>query len=149
MKIYRGWLITLSPLLIAAAAYCATQVALSMGSRGKAINPSALLSVYPSDTYSCSAHVGEVVQAIFKVKNIRSASLNILGSKTTCSCTVATGLPLELAPGETGDVTLKVKVGNADSNGIFTKSAELFTNGDGTVPELTVNVTVLPTPKDN
>jgi hypothetical protein len=99
-----------------------------------------LLEIDPSPVFACKAREGDTVVANFVVKNITSQPIKLLGIKAGCSCTVSEGLPLHLAAGESGKVRVHVHVGHFDKTNMFTRSAEIFTNRDGTIPPLVIRV---------
>jgi hypothetical protein len=123
--------------------------AVSPGVRSALSTGHDLVEVEPSPAFTSKAHKGDVIMAVFTIKNVATRPITLLGATSGCSCAVAEGLPLKLAPGETGHVSLRVTVGSFDKAGVFAKSAELFTNLDGTVPPMVVRVSSIDTPKDS
>jgi hypothetical protein len=102
-----------------------------------------LLSTELGPEFSGFARQGEVVQARFIVRNVSGESVRLLGAASSCGCTVVTNeFPIELAPGGATVVPVKMTVGRPDRNGRFSNSAILFTNREGMVPPLTIEVTV-------
>jgi hypothetical protein len=134
----------LASVLIAGAAFGVTRVFFPQV-LASLTSPPKLVEISPSPVFTCKARRGDVVMATFVVKNVSSRLITLLGAKSVCSCTIAEGLPLKLAPGESGKVVLRVTVGQFDKERIFSKSAELFTNLDGTVPPLVVQVSPIDT----
>ncbi len=112
-----------------------------------ALRGKSLLLINPSPEFTCSARQGETVLAPFIVKNIQKQPVKLLGATAQCTCTVAQGLPMELLPGESNRITMKVRIGVPDASGNFTAAAQLLTNRDGTVPPLIVECAVLDAPK--
>jgi hypothetical protein len=81
-----------------------------------------------------------LVVADFVLKNVTSQPIKVLGIKGGCACTVTEGLPVNLAAGESGKIQLSLRVGRFESSNTITRSAEVFTNRDGMVPPLVIQV---------
>src|SRR5438552_2826257 len=98
----------LLPLLAAGVLFLVIREARVLGMMPGA--PSSALTVVPS-TFSCEAHQGETVTAVFTLKNISSRPVRVLGAETSCGCTLPEGLPLELMPQGAGKLLVKMRVG--------------------------------------
>ncbi len=134
-KLIRVWLTILSPFLVAGATAGAVRWVYSS-------RITSLVSVDPSPKFTCYAQRGDIINAVFTVKNVQSSPITLLGATTSCSCTIADGLPLQLDPGKSGKISLKVRVKMFDGTGKFSTSAQLLTNRDGVVPPLIVEATM-------
>jgi hypothetical protein len=110
---------------------------------------SQLVSIDPSPKFVCDARQGDTVTAPFKIRNVTHQSIILLGAKTSCGCTVAEGLPLDLEPGASGTVNLQVKIGEQNMTGHFAKTVLLFNNRDGVVPPLVFDARVIRTTADH
>ncbi|RMF81109.1 MAG: DUF1573 domain-containing protein [Nitrospirae bacterium] len=71
---------------------------------------------------------GDKVVHRFVVKNTGDATLEIHKVKTTCGCTVARDYPREIAPGESGELT--VTFDTSHKRGRQVKGITLFTNAE-------------------
>ncbi|MEO1031964.1 DUF1573 domain-containing protein [Winogradskyella sp.] len=68
---------------------------------------------------------GTPVETIFKYKNTGNSMLVVSNIKSTCGCTVPSNYTKEVAPGETGQFTVKF---NGKGNGKVSKSLTMTTN---------------------
>ena len=68
---------------------------------------------------------GTPVETVFKYTNTGSSPLVVSDIKSTCGCTVPTDWTKQVAPGETGQFTVKF---NGQGNGAVNKSITLTTN---------------------
>ncbi len=68
---------------------------------------------------------GTPVETIFKYTNTGNSMLVVSNIKSTCGCTVPSNYTKEVAPGETGQFTVKF---NGKGNGKVTKSLTMTTN---------------------
>lgn len=68
---------------------------------------------------------GTPVETIFKYTNTGKAPLVVSDIKSTCGCTVPTDWTKQVAPGETGQFTVKF---NGKGNGAVNKSITMTTN---------------------
>lgn len=82
---------------------------------------------------------GTPVETIFKYTNTGNSMLVVSNIKSTCGCTVPSNYTREVAPGETGEFTVKF---NGKGNGKVTKSLTITSNTEkGTeVVKITANV---------
>lgn len=62
----------------------------------------------------------------FELKNITAKPVTIVGMKATCSCLSLRQLPLEVAPGETVSLPLKIHAGMRSEPGEFRVGIQLF-----------------------
>lgn len=68
---------------------------------------------------------GTPVETIFKYTNTGNSMLVVSNIKSTCGCTVPSNWTKEVAPGETGEFSVKF---NGKGNGKVTKSITMTTN---------------------
>ncbi|MBC2846138.1 DUF1573 domain-containing protein [Winogradskyella flava] len=68
---------------------------------------------------------GTPVETVFKYTNVGNSMLVVSNIKSTCGCTVPSNYTKEVAPGETGQFTVKF---NGKGNGKVTKSLTMTTN---------------------
>lgn len=68
---------------------------------------------------------GTPVETIFKYTNTGNSMLVVSNIKSTCGCTVPSNYTKEVAPGETGEFTVKF---NGKGNGKVSKSLTMTTN---------------------
>lgn len=68
---------------------------------------------------------GTPVETIFKYTNTGNSMLVVSNIKSTCGCTVPSNYTKEVAPGQTGQFTVKF---NGKGNGKVTKSLTMTTN---------------------
>ncbi|MBV7267792.1 DUF1573 domain-containing protein [Winogradskyella luteola] len=68
---------------------------------------------------------GTPVETVFKYKNTGNSMLVVSNIKSTCGCTVPSNYTKEVAPGETGEFTVKF---NGKGNGKVSKSLTMTTN---------------------
>ena len=68
---------------------------------------------------------GTPVETIFKYKNTGNSMLVVSNIKSTCGCTVPSNYTKEVAPGQTGQFTVKF---NGKGNGKVSKSLTMTTN---------------------
>jgi hypothetical protein len=68
---------------------------------------------------------GTPVETIFKYTNTGNSMLVVSNIKSTCGCTVPSNYTKELAPGETGEFTVKF---NGKGNGKVSKSLTITAN---------------------
>lgn len=68
---------------------------------------------------------GTPVETVFKYTNTGSSPLVVSDIKSTCGCTVPTDWTKQVAPGETGQFTVKF---NGQGNGLVSKAITLTTN---------------------
>jgi len=104
-----------------------------------------LLSVSPTKLQVRSRE-GETVTGTYVLKNMSNEPVTVLGAQTSCGCMVPEGLPLELPPGGSGNLTVVIKVGPAGAMGSFKQSAVLFVNREGYVPPLVIEAMLARTP---
>jgi hypothetical protein len=103
-----------------------------------------VLEVEPSPVFSCEARQGEIVDANFTVRNPSNRAITVLGSNSSCGCAVVEGLPVEISPHKSAVLRLRVKIGRPDSDGKFTRSADLLINREGNIPSLIFHATLTP-----
>ena len=75
--------------------------------------------------------------AVFTIRNISSKSIDVVGARTACSCVVASGLPIAVAPGREEEVTFRVYVSGRDRN--FSVPISVFVN-DGLLRTCEVSI---------
>ena len=102
-----------------------------------------LLSVGPSSTATFTAKQGDSVTAEFTLTNCSDAPVKLLGTNTTCGCTVVDNrFPIELQPGQSTVVLVQMKVGQPTTSGKFTQEATVLVNRAGMVPAMVLDATV-------
>lgn len=79
-----------------------------------------------------------VVETKIRVINVSAKRLSVLGSQRSCVCIGLDEFPVEIAPGETRD--LRIKIGTAKTAGRFEHRVRFFVN-DGRYTEVEVKVT--------
>jgi Protein of unknown function (DUF1573) len=103
-----------------------------------------LIDITPSAQFACRAHRGDVVRAVFTVRNTTDQPLEILGVHLGCGCMSAgTEFPMDLAPAGKGSIIIDLRVGEPNGEGKFLRNAALYVNREGSVPSLFLEVSVL------
>jgi hypothetical protein len=69
---------------------------------------------------------GEALTVEFRVQNLSSAPLTVLGARADCSCITTTGLPLELASRTSGTIQVQIIPSAGDVGEILTRRVELY-----------------------
>lgn len=85
---------------------------------------------------------GQQTSVTFYLRNSTSSLIRIVGSDSSCACTVPDGLPLDLNPGETRELTVVVKTDQESPQ--FSQSIRLFTTSRR---QPTLDLTILGTIK--
>src|SRR6185369_9558232 len=85
----------------------------------------------------------ENVTGVFKFKNTGDATLKLEAPKPSCGCTVAELKPDTLAPGESGELTFTLNLGNAKAQ--MEKHIEVASN-DPLTPDVSLTIKVDYTP---
>ncbi|MEZ6034945.1 MAG: DUF1573 domain-containing protein [Planctomycetaceae bacterium] len=78
-----------------------------------------------------------VVETKIRVINVSAKRLSVLGSQRSCVCIGLDEFPVEIAPGETRD--LRIKIGTAKTAGRFEHHIRFFVN-DGRYTEVEVKI---------
>lgn len=99
-------------------------------------------SILASPSAKLEGEVGGIVVAEFIIRNTDEEPIRVLGASSSCGCVVSEGLPMDLAPGDSGLLRFHVQVGEPDSTGYFRRSVHLFVNRDVYVPNLLVEIRV-------
>ncbi|WP_197444226.1 DUF1573 domain-containing protein [Maioricimonas rarisocia] len=73
---------------------------------------------------------GESLDVVFHLKNVTAEAVTVLGAEPDCSCTVAGGVPVTLAPGEIAEVSLAFTASRAESGQSFERQALLHFDVD-------------------
>jgi hypothetical protein len=68
--------------------------------------------------------VGELRSAQIEIKNWSDKPVRVVGGTSDCSCGTTSGLPIEIAPGQTRPLSVSVRF--PPSEGIFTRTAMLL-----------------------
>jgi hypothetical protein len=92
------------------------------------------LYVQPSRTWFGGLAPGEPFKASVRLQNLTGGPLKVLGSHTSCSCTSAEGLPLELGPGQARDVSVQLR-SPVEGPPEFQISVTFYVNVAGEQPE--------------
>ena len=100
--------------------------------------------VVEESTRVLSANTGETVPVEFRITNVTSASLEVLGIKTGCGCTSAKPIPCTIAPHSTETVTLTVSMQNRPSGDTFEMSPELYLDRPARKFGMSIQVNVTP-----
>ncbi len=88
---------------------------------------------------------GQVVKAVFKIKNSGKTNLRIIDAQATCGCTVPTWPKKPIKPGETEDI--KVEFKTAGKKNRQQKTVTLITNSEVGIEVLTLRGFVIPKSK--
>ncbi len=72
---------------------------------------------------------GGVGEARVEVVNLTSTPVRVVGGTSDCSCTAVKDLPVEVPPG--GSVTVAVRLKAPDATGNFQRTAWLWTDAPG------------------
>ena len=86
---------------------------------------------------------GTPVETIFKYTNTGNSMLVVSNIKSTCGCTVPSNYTKEVAPGETGQFTVKF---NGKGNGKVSKSLTMTTNTEKGTEVVKITAMVEPDP---
>jgi hypothetical protein len=62
----------------------------------------------------------------FELTNVSGLDVEVLGAEVSCSCVVADNLPFKIAPGQSRNLTLKVKARMQNVNKPFAHQVELY-----------------------
>jgi hypothetical protein len=71
---------------------------------------------------------GEVARVPFRMENVSSSPVRVVGCFVHCSCLLDQQLPFTVMPGETAELLIKVPAVSADSGKEVSYSMELYTN---------------------
>jgi hypothetical protein len=95
-----------------------------------------LLSIEPARTFSCTAHPGDTVTAQFIIQNNAHEPVKLLGSNSSCSCTVvANDFPRELKPGDSETITVHMRI-SPTAHGEVRHTVDLLVNQPGFIAPL-------------
>ncbi len=86
---------------------------------------------------------GTPVETVFKYKNTGNSMLVVSNIKSTCGCTVPSNYTKEVAPGETGQFTVKF---NGKGNGKVSKSLTMTTNTEKGTQIVKISAMIEPDP---
>ena len=86
------------------------------------------LSIRPNIAHVGSGEPGQTVQTSVEIVNRTNRPMRIFGGTSDCSCVATTDLPITLAPGESRQVVVKVRL--PDSPGFFNRKAWFWTDCD-------------------
>jgi hypothetical protein len=87
--------------------------------------------------------------AAFRLRNLASQPVTVIGAEASCYCTVVGSLPLTIPPGEEREVAVFVLVGDYAVGTSFEQSVELILDTPGPPPVLTVSAQVVQGPTKN
>ncbi len=104
------------------------------------------VQILPSARIKVSAAPGEWVETPFTVENTGTESISLLGYRVTCGCTVPSGLPATLAPGESVELPMRVQMIQLKEGETFQSNIYLTTNVAGMVPVVSVVMSPQPAP---
>ena len=95
-----------------------------------------------SDRYEVALDRPATAQTVvFRLTNTSSDPIRVIGAQSSCSCVMATGLPLTIAPG--ASQTLEVRFKPKKTAQSFRESVRVFTNRPGQqVIPLAISATV-------
>jgi hypothetical protein len=79
-----------------------------------------------------AADPGEERLATFRLKNITSSPVRIVGMKSSCSCGTVRELPLAIAPGETASFPLRIVTRDSTAPGLLRVGVELMLDAPST-----------------
>ena len=69
---------------------------------------------------------GSTEKAVFRLRNLAGHPVQIVGSRSSCTCTVAEGIPLTLAPSE--ERTISVSIHGSGQKAVIEETVHLFTD---------------------
>jgi hypothetical protein len=72
---------------------------------------------------------GEVVVAVFELKNLTSRTITIYGASVDCRCNAVSRLPLSIGPRGSGTIEMRVQTNPSDTGKSLTRGARLFHDG--------------------
>lgn len=96
-----------------------------------------------SDKYAGRLQGGQTASISFDLTNYSHQDVRILGAKTTCNCVALEDLPLELAPGTTGTVHVKLRARGEQAR-LQRESATLIFDDPARRLTLTVTASITP-----
>src|SRR5690606_16214092 len=79
------------------------------------------------------------VETVFKYTNTGTSPLVVSNIQSTCGCTVPSDWTKQVAPGETGEMTVKF---DGRGNGVVTKSITLTTNTENGSETVRIKATI-------
>ncbi|HXJ98361.1 MAG TPA: DUF1573 domain-containing protein [Gelidibacter sp.] len=82
---------------------------------------------------------GTPVETVFKYTNTGTSPLVVSNIQSTCGCTVPSDWTKQVAPGETGEMTVKF---DGRGNGVVTKSITLTTNTENGSETVRIKATI-------
>ena len=83
-----------------------------------------------SDRYEVALDRPEAAQTVaFRLTNTSSTPVRLIGAQSSCSCVMATGLPLKVAPGASQTLEVRFKPKKASTS--FRESVRVFTDRHG------------------
>ena len=91
-----------------------------------------------------SAKTGDTVPVDFRLTNVTSEPVEVLGIKTGCGCTSAKPIPCTIAPHSTEMVTLTVSMKNRSPGEPFEMSPELYLDRPARKFGMSIQVNVIP-----
>jgi len=90
---------------------------------------------------------GDIVETVFKFKNIGKSELIITSAKGSCGCTVPQWPKEPIMPGESGEI--KVKFNSSGKPNLQQKNVTLVTNSESGKEIIKIKAQVTPKPKIN
>ncbi len=91
-----------------------------------------------------SAKTGDTVPVEFRLTNVTSEPVEVLGIKTGCGCTSAKPVPCTIAAHSTETVTLTVSMQGRGSGDTFEMSPELYLDRPARKFGMSIRVNVIP-----
>ena len=62
-----------------------------------------------------SHDAGSEVPTVFKITNLASKEISVVGARTSCDCALPEEMPIPIAPGKTIDLSIKVRLPKYES----------------------------------